>query len=294
MTSLPSYVSPSSVPYRDPLVVPGSNPWKPSSSASQDQGSLPPWENPPTSKVWGLEFHALTMEQTVDAMDRWIARRVPGYAITANLNYAMLCDRDPELRELTRDAAFVLCDGMPIYWRSRCNSVPLPERVAGADLIYHLAERCAERGYRVYFYGAGEGIAEATAETLVELYPGLQVAGWQSPPYGETTPEEVQSSMEHLRDAKPDVLLAALGQPKGEYWIQRHYQSLNIPLSMQVGASFDFVAGVWERAPWVLQRTGLEWLHRACSDPKRLIPRYFRNLMFLAKALRRDGIDALS
>jgi N-acetylglucosaminyldiphosphoundecaprenol N-acetyl-beta-D-mannosaminyltransferase len=294
MTSLPSSVSPSSVPYLEIPIVPGSNPRKPSSSASQERGSLPLWENPPTSKVWGLDFHALTMEQTVDAMDRWIARRAPGYAITANLNYAMLCDRDPKLRELTRDATFVLCDGMPIYWRSRCNAIPLPERVAGADLIYHLAERCAEKGYRIYFYGAGDGIAEATAETLVELYPGLQVAGWQSPPYGETTAEELQSSMDHIRKAKPDVLLAALGQPKGEYWIQRHYQSLEIPLSMQVGASFDFVAGVWNRAPWYLQRTGLEWLHRACSDPKRLIPRYFRNLMFLVKALRRDGIDALS
>ena len=253
-----------------------------------------PWSSPPTSEVWGLPFHALTMQETIDAMDHWIERRVPGYAITANLNYAMLCDRDPKLAELTRQAALVVCDGMPIYWRSRWNKVQLPERVAGSDLIYRLAERCSERGYRMYFYGASEGIAQKTAERLVDLYPKLQVAGWQSPPFGATSQEQIELSLDHIRLAKPDVLLAALGQPKGEYWIQRHFQMLDIPLSIQVGATFDFVAGVWKRAPQIFQKTGLEWLHRAFSDPVRLVPRYSKNILFLIKALRKDGIDMLS
>lgn len=259
-----------------------------------EQSALAPWVEVCRSEVWGIPFHSLTMQESVDAMDRWIERRVPGYAITANLNYAMLCDRDPKLAELTRKAAFVLCDGMPIYWRSRWNKVKLPERVAGSDLIYRLAERCAERGYRMYFYGAAEGIAKKTAEKLVELYPRLQVAGWQSPPFGAATQDQIQQSLDHIRRAKPDILLAALGQPKGEYWVQQHFELLDIPLSMQVGATFDFVAGVWKRAPRFFQKTGLEWLHRACSDPVRLVPRYTKNILFLIKALRKDGIAALS
>ncbi|MCU0707404.1 MAG: WecB/TagA/CpsF family glycosyltransferase [Pirellula sp.] len=234
------------------------------------------------------------MSESLDAIERWVERGVPGYAITANLNYAMLCDRDPRLKELTRKAALVLCDGMPIYWRSRWNACKLPERVAGSDLIYRLAERCAEKGLSIYFYGAAEGIAQRTAEKLTELYPRLRVAGWQSPPFGATSVEEMQQSLDHIRQAKPDILLVALGQPKGEYWIQYHYRSLNVPLSIQVGASFDFVAGVWQRAPLFFQRTGLEWLYRACSDPKRLVPRYAKNIAFLVKALRRDGIELLS
>jgi N-acetylglucosaminyldiphosphoundecaprenol N-acetyl-beta-D-mannosaminyltransferase len=234
------------------------------------------------------------MEGAVDAIDRWVQRGIPGYAITANLNYAMLCDRDPQLLEFTRRAALVLCDGMPIYWRSRWTGNPLPERVAGADLIYHLSERCAARGYRVYFYGAAEGIAKTTAEKLKEIYPKLQVAGWQSPPFGKTTSEQLQQSLDHIRQCKPDILLIALGQPKGEFWIQRHYQALGVPLSIQVGATFDFVAGAWNRAPIFFQQTGLEWLYRAGSDPTRLVPRYLRNIGFLLQALRRDGIEWLS
>lgn len=287
--------SPTSVPYSGiPTPVFPSALVPSRGSANPEDPQVEPWVAPSTSEVWGVPFHALTMESSLDAIERWVDRRVPGYAITANLNYAMLCDREPRLAEFTRQAALVLCDGMPIVWRSRWSSCPLPERVAGSDLIYRLSERCAARGYRIYFYGAAEGIAKRTAETLSELYPALQVAGWQSPPFGATTAEQVQRSLDHIKESKPDILLVALGQPKGEYWIQRHYLSLNVPLSMQVGASFDFVAGVCRRAPIVFQRTGLEWLHRACSDPVRLVPRYLKNIAFLIRAMRRDGIEMLS
>lgn len=253
-----------------------------------------PWAPLPTSTVWGIDFHALTMEQTLDAMERWIRRRVPGFAITANLNYAMLCDRDPSLKQLTRAAAIVLCDGMPIYWRSLWNACPLPERVAGSDLIYRLAERCADRGFRMYFYGAAEGIAEKTVARLTERYPKLDVAGFQSPAFGRTQPSEVQASLDRIRNARPDVLLVALGQPKGEHWIEYHHRELGVPLCIQVGASFDFVAGAAKRAPVVFQKTGLEWLVRASRDPRRLVPRYAQNFLYLLKAMRRDMIDTLS
>lgn len=287
-----SISEPSSYQVYSPTVVDVRTPAR--APAVRRAPELAPWISPPTSRVWGIDFHSLTMQQTVDAMEEWIRRRVPGYAITANLNYAMLCDRDPRLVELTRRAAFVLCDGMPLYWRSRLSRSPLPERVAGADLIFQLAERSAQCGFRMYFYGAAEGVAQKTAESLKRLYPNLEVAGWQSPPFGQTTAEQVQASLEHIRASKPDILLVALGQPKGEYWIDYNYQSLGVPLSIQVGASFDFVAGVAKRAPYVFQKTGLEWLYRTYTDPKRLGPRYFNNILFLIRALRRDGIEFLS
>ncbi len=107
----------------------------------------------PKSPVWGIEFDSINMDETIDAIDFLVGRKKACQVITANLNYVMLCQEHPVLTEVTQRAALTLCDGMPVLWRSRWTSVPLPERVAGADLIFRLCERAALRGHRIYFLG---------------------------------------------------------------------------------------------------------------------------------------------
>ena len=249
---------------------------------------------PKTTQVWGLNFHAVDMEQTLDYLEQVIYERQPSYAVTANLNYAMLCAKNPRLAAFTRNSALTLCDGMPILWRSKLNATKLPERVAGSDLIYRLAERCAEKKLRVYFYGASEGIAELAAKSLKMLYPRLSVAGVQCPPFRVCSSEEIRSQIATIKRSKPDLLLVALGQPKGEYWIEDHLEELGVPLTIQLGASFDFVAGNAVRAPRLVQKIGMEWLYRTLKDPRRLAPRYFANFLFLVKILRQEMIERLS
>lgn len=249
---------------------------------------LPPL---PETKVWGVRFHAITMEETLDRIEAIVASRKPSVAITANLNYAMLCDRHPRLRAFTENAALVLCDGKPIQWRSYLGSVRLPERVTGADLIHRLAERSAKTKIRIFLYGAEEGIADKTAKTLTRKYPGCCIAGVLCPPFRNLSEKEKQDQLRSIRATKPDVILVALGQPKGEFWIEENLESLGVPLAIQVGASFDFVAGKAKRAPRVLQKIGAEWLYRTFTDPKRLAPRYAKNAWFLGKSLHRDLIQ---
>lgn len=256
---------------------------------SQRPASLPrPLPPLPEATVWGVRFHAITMEETLDRIESIVAARKPSVAITANLNYAMLCDQHPRLRAFTERAALVLCDGKPVQWRSRLEQVQLPERVTGADLIYRIAERSAKTKLRIFLYGAAEGIAEKAARVLVEKYPGCCIAGVLCPPFRNLSEDEKQSQLQSIRDCKPDVLLVALGQPKGEFWIEDNLEALNVPLAIQVGASFDFVAGKAKRAPRLLQTIGAEWLYRTFTDPKRLAPRYAQNAWFLGKSLHRD------
>ncbi len=250
--------------------------------------------SPPVSRIWGIDFHAVDMDETTDYLEQIIRARTPECAVTANLNYAMLCDRHPRLAEFTRRAALVLCDGMPILWRSKLTTQPLPERVAGSDLIYRLAERCASRGFSIYLYGAADGVAAKAADALRALYPKLRIAGVQSPPFHGCSSAEIQVSLSRIKQSKPDVLLVALGQPKGEYWIEENRAELQVPLCIQLGATFDFVAGNIQRAPVGWQKIGMEWCYRMIRDPKRLGPRYLRNILFLMKAVRRELIDRLS
>jgi len=240
--------------------------------------------------IWDVPFDLVTLRQAVDQIGALIESGQPSYVITANLNYVMLHHQQPSLRTVTEQADLVLADGQPIVWRSKLSSEPLPERVAGSEMIFHLAQRASQEGWSIYFLGGEQGVAAACADKLVQLYPGLQIAGVESPPFRELTDQEQAAQDGRIRSSDAQILLVAFGQPKGECWIHEHYKRLGVPVSIQLGASFDFVAGTAHRAPAIWQRLGVEWAYRMCSDPKRLIPRYASNACFLVKALINDWV----
>lgn len=245
-------------------------------------------ESVPRATIWGLPLVCVRRSQAVDLVEQLIAGGRPHFFITANLHYAMLTDRDPRLADVNRRAAFLVADGMPLVWYSRLRQRHLPERVAGADLIYELCQRAALRGHRVFLLGGAPGVAVAAAQDLCRRFPGLHIAGVESPPFRPLTTQEQGDLIGRIRHARPDLLLIAFGQPKGELWLSENCHALGVPVCVQIGATLDFVAGRVRRAPRWLQRLGLEWVFRAVQEPRRLAPRYFADLLFLAKAILRD------
>lgn len=237
--------------------------------------------------VWGVPFAPLTRAGAVAAVAALIEAGRPSFFITANTHYLMLSNQHPELHTVNERAAFIVADGAPVVWASRRIGTPLPERVAGSDLIYDLCEQAVRFGHRVFLLGGAEGIASAAADRLADLYPGLQVVGTGSPPYRDLTDEENLALIARVREARPDLLFVATGQPKGELWINQNLERLEVPVCVQVGASFDFVAGRIRRAPRLLQRINMEWAYRLWQEPRRLGPRYARNAWFLLRVVTR-------
>ncbi|MFH1918794.1 MAG: WecB/TagA/CpsF family glycosyltransferase [Planctomycetota bacterium] len=240
--------------------------------------------------IWGVPLARLTYQETLDEVDRLIRRREPAFFITANLHYAMLTSRHERLRSVNDEAAFLVADGMPLVWYSRLTRRPLPERVAGADLIHMLFERAAERGHRVFLLGGAGDVAQEVAGICQKRYASLKIVGVEAPMLDEMSPEEHEALIGRTRQARPDLLLVAFGQPKGELWMAENCQALGVPVCVQLGASFDFVAGRTSRAPKWIQRIGAEWLHRTWCEPRRMIPRYFQNAVFLVTAVARDVV----
>jgi N-acetylglucosaminyldiphosphoundecaprenol N-acetyl-beta-D-mannosaminyltransferase len=230
----------------------------------------------------------LTYEETLDYVDELVRDGRPAFFITANLHYAMLTDRDPRLRRVNEKAALIVADGMPMVWYSRLRGCPLPQRVTGADLVYSLCQRAAERDYAVFLLGGVAGVADRVAEILRFQYPGLRIVGTAAPELDGLSPQEHQDLIARIRDAAPQLLLVALGQPKGELWLAENCEALGVPACVQVGASFDFVARRLRRAPAWMQRIGLEWLFRVWCEPRRLLPRYLADARFLLRAVCRD------
>lgn len=244
---------------------------------------------PSPVRLWGLPLSPLTMSGVIDAVDGFVASGEPHFVITANLNYAMLCQQHPRLVEANEEAALVVADGMPLVWGARLTGQHIPERVAGSDMLPALCERAAECGYRVFLLGGAEGVAEAAAKNLVQRFPGLQIVGIECPPFRELDENETDEMIERIRDASPDLLFMASSQPKGEIWLLDHYQRLGVPVCLQVGASLDFVAGRVARAPRWVGRIGLEWAFRILMEPSRLAGRYMRNAVFLADSIVRPS-----
>lgn len=260
-------------------------------SAHEEKVALTP---PTKTRVWGTDFAELNMGETLQLADAIIEERKPQYFVTANLNYLMLTAQHPRLEEVNERAAAVLADGHPIVLRSRLSERGLPERVAGSDMIVQLAAQAAEKGHRIFFLGGAPNVAVQASEELTRRFPNLQVAGCYSPPFRALTSAEHGDMIARIQQSKTDILLVAFGQPKGEFWIYDNLPELGVPLSIQLGASFDFLAGTATRAPKFWQRIGCEWLYRALSDPKRLAPRYAQNALFLIACLARDACSYVS
>ena len=215
----------------------------------------------------GVHVHAVTMAQTLAWVEAAVTGRAPRQLCTANPEFVMAAQRDREFLEVLNRADLVIPDGVGLLWAARQQGAQIPERVAGSDLIFRLAELAARHGWRLYFLGAAEGVAEQAAEVLQGKYPGFKVAGTFA---GSPQPDENAALVARVKAARPDILMVAYGAPAQDKWIARNLRALGVPLSMGVGGSFDFVAGVVPRAPVWLQRLNLEWLYRLWKQPRRI------------------------
>lgn len=239
----------------------------------------------PARRVLGCRVDGPTLAQALELIGEFIASGKPHHIVTLNAEMAYRASQDPLLRDIINRAALVTPDGAGVVLASRLLGSPVPERVAGADLVEALAAAAARQGWRLFLYGAAPGVAEKARDRLLARHPGLLVVGTA---HGYLSPEEERELLARLREARPDVLLVALGSPRQEYWIDRHLEELGIPVAMGVGGTLDVLAGEVSRAPRWMQRCGLEWFYRVVRDHRRV-----KRVLALPKFMLRVAGQAL-
>lgn len=231
--------------------------------------------NMPRVTLLGMTLHALTEAQASRHVLDQIALRRGGWVLTPNIDHLWRFTQDATFASYFRQADLILCDGMPLVWAAKVQGTPLPQRVAGSDLIWSLSAGAAARGIPLYLLGGDPGTAKSAARVLEAKYPGLIITGVECPEYGfENDPAAVDGMVTRLREAQPGIVFVALGSPKQEQLIARIRQCLPHAWWIGVGASFSFVAGEIKRAPVWMRKRGLEWAHRMCQEPRRLARRY--------------------
>ncbi|MFA7256358.1 MAG: WecB/TagA/CpsF family glycosyltransferase [Kiritimatiellales bacterium] len=235
--------------------------------------------------LFGVPFHNVTFEEAI----QWTIDRVrsgkPGVIATANLDFLVLAQTDPELREVLYEADLVIADGFPPVKLAPFFGPPLKGRVTGSDITPMLAARAEKEGISIYGLGAAEGVAVKAMEVLKKRHPGLKVAGVWSPPYAPLDKMDHAEILLRLEEAKPDILFTAFGAPKQDKFNHMHVKTWKVPVSIGIGGTLDFIAGVQIRAPVWVQKLQCEWLWRWGTDPKRLTKRYVSNIVFLIRAV---------
>jgi N-acetylglucosaminyldiphosphoundecaprenol N-acetyl-beta-D-mannosaminyltransferase len=233
----------------------------------------------PIRTLFGIPIAAATMRDAVERVDRAVSTRTPLQIGVVNAAKIVNMGRDGKLRDDVLASDLVLADGMSVVWASRILRAPLPERVAGIDLMHAILQHGNSRGYRVFCLGATEDVLAHAVRKLEEMYPNVRFVGARD---GYYRPDEEAALADQIRAARPDVLFVAMTSPKKEEFLARWSRELGVPVWHGVGGSFDVVAGKVQRAPDAWQRLGLEWLYRVKQEPRRLWKRYLvTNLAFM-------------
>ena len=209
--------------------------------------------------------NALSLDETVAEVEKIIAAGAPTQHVVVNASKVNLMEADPKLAEIVNACPLINADGASI-------------------LFQRLVELSAEKGYKVYLFGAKEEVVSRVRAIFEERYPGIQIVGYRNGYFTEADEPQIVADM---AASGADMMFVAFSSPKKEYWVHKYLNQIGIPFVMGVGGSFDVVAGVTDRAPKWMQDHGLEWFYRFIQEPGRLWKRYIvGNAKFVALTYR--------
>ena len=232
-----------------------------------------------------VRFNLIAYNVVMQTIEGWRRNHERHYVTITNPHSVMMCSRDTEMWKATEKASMTLPDGVGIVLAARLLGYPHNGRATGPMLMLKLCDWGRGHGYRHYFYGGDEGVAEKLRVKLCREYPGLQVAGTYSPPFRPLSPKEDRAIVEQVNSTEPDILWVGLGAPKQEKWMAEHQGRIQATAMIGVGAAFDFHSENVKWTPAWIRRLGLEWAYRLAREPKRMWRRNLDSPLFLSKVI---------
>lgn len=224
--------------------------------------------------ILGVGVSPTGIDGAVATIESWIAARRKNYVCVTDAHCVIEARCNAPFRRVYENAGMAMADGLPLVWLSHLLGERRTQRVRGTDLMRAMTAVSARRGYRQFYYGGAEGVGDKLRVAMTAGYPGLNVAGVCCPPFRALSPAEDAAITEEINAARPDILWVGLGAPKQELWMANHLDRIGAPVMIGVGAAFDFLTGAKPHAPQWMQQSGLEWLFRLGSEPRRLTRRY--------------------
>jgi N-acetylglucosaminyldiphosphoundecaprenol N-acetyl-beta-D-mannosaminyltransferase len=237
-------------------------------------------------RVLGALIDAVSWNEALGRIRSWASARESRYVCITNAHSVVTGTQEADFGKVLDAADMVTPDGAPVAWMLRRLGCSSQERINGPDLMWRYCEDAARRGESVYLYGGTSETLAALLPVLRQKFPTLKIAGSYSPPFRKLSNDEDEAAVRAINESGAGTVWVSLGCPKQERWMAEHRGRVHAVM-IGVGAAFDYHAGTIRRAPIWMQRNGLEWLHRLCSEPRRLWRRYLvTNCLFIAGAAR--------
>ena len=231
----------------------------------------------PRFNVLGVSLCAMDLRLATTAVLDAVRARQKGYVCVTGVHGVSEAQRDTGFRRILNAAFLNTTDGMPLVWLGRHYVGDEVDRVYGPDLMLELF--AATQGGEVshFLYGGAPGVADDLKAKLEARVPGVRIVGTFTPPFRPLDEVEERALIDVVRERKPDLMWIGLSTPKQERFMAEYLPKLDTNVMLGVGAAFDFHSGRVRQAPRWMQRSGLEWFHRLCADPRRLARRYLVN-----------------
>jgi N-acetylglucosaminyldiphosphoundecaprenol N-acetyl-beta-D-mannosaminyltransferase len=229
-----------------------------------------------TRSVLGVNVAVSSYSEVARRSLAWAEQRQSRALFFAPVHMIMEAVDHPEFMSLLNAADMVNPDGMPLVWALRAQGEKRAQRVYGPDTTSILLAQAEKAGVPVGFYGGSQELLHLLLTKVRSRYPDLNVVYVESPPFRALAPEEDAAVVDRMVSSGVRLLFVGLGCPKQEKWVMEHRG--RVPAVMfAVGAAFDFIAGAKLQAPRWMMRSGLEWVFRFVTEPRRLAWRYLKH-----------------
>lgn len=217
-------------------------------------------------EILGVSFINTTRGQLIEKLNNHVVQGEKRFIVTANPEIVIRANQDKDYMNDIKKADYVTADGIGIVKAAKLLNTPLPERVAGYEVMLDLLQLANEKRYKVYFLGATEETLQKMMQNVKRDYPHIEIVGSQNG-FFDWSDSQIT---ERIVTAAPDFVFVALGAPLQEKWIAKHIDLFNKGIFIGIGGSFDVIAGTVKRAPVLWQKLNLEWLYRIVKQPSRL------------------------
>lgn len=238
-------------------------------------------------KLFGIEIENISKTQILEKIKKDI-QKLPSFYHIVSLNpeIFVISQKNQLFKEIVTKGQIRIIDGVGVVIAGYLLNKIFYSRLTGVELMKDLLDYAGLNSLRVMLIGAESNLANQIADCYNRKYSSVNFKGFRGINDIKNPSKEEEDQIFSIVSAfKPQFIFVAFGSPYQEIWLWRHQAQFAGVVCMGVGGAFDYLGSIIPRAPWFIQKIGMEWFFRLLVQPWR-IKRQLRLIEFAYSVLK--------